>query len=132
MPGTMTWTYQRSWPNDVSHVAEARTFVVDHLHTGGLLDAALVLRLVVSELATNAVLHAATPFSVTISRHEASLRLEVRDALPVAVALPDPPAQGPNGRGLRIVDQLSREWGVDLDPDGKAVWAVFAVPPEAS
>ncbi len=129
MPSTMSWTYRRSWPNDVRHIADARTFVVDQLHSGGLPDAALVLRLVVSELATNAVLHAATPFSVTISRDDESLRLEVRDDLPVAVALPTTgPNRGPNGRGLRIVDRLSHEWGVDVDHAGKEVWAVFALP----
>ncbi len=34
----------------------------------------------------------------------------------------------PHGRGLAIVDSLSRAWGVQHRPRGKQVWANVAIP----
>jgi anti-sigma regulatory factor (Ser/Thr protein kinase) len=80
-------------------------------------------QLVVSELATNAVIHAGSPFSVSISRDGASIRVSVRDwsATPPVVRHPEP--TDPRGRGLRLVGALARHWGVEPCPDGKTVWA---------
>lgn len=76
--------------------------------------------LVASELATNAVKHARTPFEVSITAKE-SIRIEVIDHAPVAPAMVDPSA---HGLGMRIVTQLSDRWGVDqLEGDGKITWA---------
>ena len=83
--------------------------------------------LVVSELATNAVLHASSEFVVVIR--------EAPDVLGIAVADDDthvPEIQAPSpkqvdGRGLRIVQKLARLSGVQLVPgDGKVVWAQLA------
>ena len=129
MPHTLTWSYRDDWPAEPRHIADARTFVESRLQEHDLDDAAMVLRLVVSELVTNAVLHAATPFSVSLSRDDGALRLVVTDGLQVPLPAPAPrlPTQ-PNGRGLCIVERLSTEWGVDPGTDGKAVWAVFELP----
>jgi anti-sigma regulatory factor (Ser/Thr protein kinase) len=102
----------------------ARHFVADALgtwgHGGTLLDDA---RLLVTELATNAVVHARSPFSV-MARSEGDLvRLSVRDA---SSHTPTLRAGGPtatSGRGLRLVAALSSSWGVDTSADGKTVWA---------
>jgi anti-sigma regulatory factor (Ser/Thr protein kinase) len=128
VPHTLAWSDQRAWPHHTQHIADAREFVTQRLESNGLEALALSVRLVVSELVTNAVLHAGTAFSVTVSRDGPRLRLEVRDALPEPVGRPSsPPPTQPNGRGLAIVERLSTQWGVALDPAGKTVWAVFAV-----
>ena len=104
----------------------AREFVAMHLEANllpGLVDEA---RLVASELATNAVRHAGTPFAVSIERSNGELTLSVRDwssCLPKAEA-PAPLADG--GHGLMLVDALSVTWGVTVKTDGgKSVWARF-------
>ncbi|HZZ97011.1 MAG TPA: ATP-binding protein [Jatrophihabitantaceae bacterium] len=38
----------------------------------------------------------------------------------------------PGGRGLAIVEALTAEWGVDLTPRGKRVWAKLPVKPQAA
>ena len=80
--------------------------------------------LLTAELSANAIHHARTPFTVGITHDdEGMLTVEVHDhdsTLPV-MAPYDPAALG--GRGLLLVDALSREWGVTSVPDdGKTVW----------
>ena len=76
--------------------------------------------LVASELATNAVKYARTPFEVAISA-ENSIRIEVIDQAPVAPQLVDP---SKHGFGMRLVAQLSDRWGAEqIEGNGKKVWA---------
>jgi anti-sigma regulatory factor (Ser/Thr protein kinase) len=83
----------------------------------------------VSELATNAVLHSGARFDVTIERlDERAVRVEVRD---FGTGLPQYFSRGvaaENGRGLQIVDLLAATWGVDSRPGGhgKSTWFVVA------
>jgi anti-sigma regulatory factor (Ser/Thr protein kinase) len=102
----------------------ARHFVADALrrwgHAGSLLEDA---QLAVSELATNAVVHARTPFSVAARVQGSGIRLSVRDASAARPTLRDGGQLAPSGRGLRIVAALASNWGVDVDADGKTVWA---------
>ena len=73
--------------------------------------------------ATNAMLHARTPFLVTVSGCQKWVRLEVLDgaqAGPVQFAAQN---DEPNGRGLAIVDALCRGWGITGHTSGgKSVW----------
>jgi hypothetical protein len=81
--------------------------------------------LVVSELVTNAMIHAGTDIDLALAEHRRSVRIAVRDYshdLPVE-------QQGrsdEHGRGLGIVAELATAWGVLPRADGgKVVWAVF-------
>ena len=89
---------------------------------------ALVLML--SELATNAVQHAATEFEVAVRvssdcRH---VRVEVSDSAPGYPTLQEAATDAPHGRGLSIVRSLAEAWGVEMrrDRPGKTVW--FSLP----
>ncbi|MFJ8160271.1 ATP-binding protein [Streptomyces sp. NPDC096136] len=79
--------------------------------------------LVVSELVTNAALHAGGCLHLALTRGE-TLRIEVFDG---SAALPrrDPsPRRGiPGGHGLHIIDRLSDRWGCETLQQGKVVWA---------
>lgn len=83
---------------------------------------------VISELVTNAVVHASTSVEVRLALAGGMLRIEVADH---GGGLPDVRAPGtndPHGRGLVLVNGLSSAWGVDPLADGKCVWAELAVP----
>jgi anti-sigma regulatory factor (Ser/Thr protein kinase) len=83
------------------------------------------LLLCVSEVVTNAILHAGTPPHLRVSQVGDTVRVEVADAdqrRPVMSA-DDPLAT--SGRGLRILDQLAARWGSIPTGPGKAVWFEF-------
>jgi anti-sigma regulatory factor (Ser/Thr protein kinase) len=101
----------------------ARHFLVDALrqrgYEGPILDDA---QIVLSELASNAVIHAGSPFAVALRAGGSVLRISVHDDSPVIPTLREDDSL-PSGRGLRLVAALSRSWGVEMAGDGKRVWA---------
>jgi hypothetical protein len=82
--------------------------------------------LVASELATNAVRHARSPFRVVIDRSGASLRIAVEDVGDTHPVLCRPPDDATCGRGVFVVAVVCRVWGSDSLPQGKVVWADLA------
>jgi anti-sigma regulatory factor (Ser/Thr protein kinase) len=109
-------------------VAKARDFVCEHLVAHDLLYLVEDVRLVTSELATNAMVHARTPFVVTLSELDGVVRLTIRDGLELVPVKTTPDLMDMNGRGLMLVERLSDEWGVTTATDGsKSVWASFAL-----
>ena len=84
------------------------------------------VRLPASELVTTVVKHTddGGELRAWVPRPGVPLRPEVEDPDP---ALPDIPTEIPamGGRGLRIVDQIADDWGVDQPLPGKVVWAEF-------
>jgi len=120
------WACEGAWPGTPESVAMAREFVAVHLAENllsGLIDPA---RLVTSELATNAVRHAQTPFAVSIERSNGDLTLSVRDWSPDLPVAPESLELADGGHGLKLVDALSVSWGVTVKTDGgKSVWARF-------
>jgi anti-sigma regulatory factor (Ser/Thr protein kinase) len=83
----------------------------------------------VSELATNAVLHARTPFTVTIERAPV-LRVEVHDGDPRPPHTRDYGPEAASGRGLHLVEALALSSGTVTVDGGKAVWFELAWDPE--
>ena len=104
-------------------VPAARHFVVDVLHAWGLgmLDADAAI--VTSELATNAVRHADSPFRATLDRQHDGVRIGVEDAAHHPLSRRSPDSYDLGGRGVDIVEALSRRWGSTELPSGKLVWA---------
>ncbi|MGA5423442.1 ATP-binding protein [Streptomyces lavendulocolor] len=117
----------------------ARDFTRQALYDWGWLPAATADRraaaedvlLVVSELVTNACLHAEGPEELRVSLDAKVLRLEVEDRGAGQPAPRTPHRAGrPGGHGMFIVQRLCLDWGVarsDGTP-GKTVWAELAAP----
>lgn len=78
--------------------------------------------LLTSELVTNAVLHAATPFTVTLHLMADRIRVDVADSSPIAPSLKDYAADAATGRGLTLFNTLASDWGVQPVMGGKIVW----------
>ena len=84
--------------------------------------------LVADELVTNAVVHSRTEMRLRLELRGDRLHIAVRDGSPGLLRLvaPDPQAEG--GRGLWLIEQLARSWGVNRHPDGgKVVWCVLSL-----
>ena len=110
--------------------AMARRFAVDACHRWQVSEDGLhTVRLVVSELVTNAVLHARTDMELRVSLVDHLVRIDVLDHLATGVRVADT-AEGPlltHGRGLRLVRGLTADFGVEPREDGKLVWATIRV-----
>ena len=113
--------------------AAARAFVREVLGYWQLAlpDSTLVDRavLLAGELVINAVVHARTELRLRLELRGELLHLTVRDGNPRMlrlVTVPGPEAEG--GRGLWLVDQLARAWGVNRHPDGgKVIWCTLTL-----
>ena len=83
----------------------------------------LDLRLLVSEVVTNAVRHAGSEGTARVllvaESGEGCLRIEVHDEGPgfVAPASPAPGGDRTSGWGLFLVHRLARDWGTEREPD---------------
>ena len=100
-----------------------RAFVAETLTTWGaqhLVNGAVV---VVTELVSNAIRHASSPFRFTISQRGDAVRFSVHDAGPGVPSPRTASADSPDGRGVALIAALSQDWGTDVVRDGKVVWA---------
>lgn len=118
----------RSFPRTRDSARAAREFVTGNLDSWAGDTVATDAAIVIAELASNAVLHARTPFTVTVSRWADRVRIAVRDAVPLADAGHGRLVTKP-GHGLDLVAKLARRWAVEPLADGKVVWAELHVPP---
>jgi anti-sigma regulatory factor (Ser/Thr protein kinase) len=147
-------------PSDPRSPAEGRQIVSQTCHEWGLGDVCDDMVLPVSELITNAFLHAGTHLRLTVSLTGEFVEVSVRDDNPrppivrpvrldlesdLATMSPLVQVQGDHrdpslhvgeagsvaaGRGLHIVDAVADEWGVAEYEDGKDVWFRIHVPAE--
>ena len=106
--------------------------MVGTCHDIGRSDLVECAELGVSELVTNALLHAAPPLTVRVRGTREHPRVEVRDGSVDLPVMPGSEAQAEDdllltfGRGLSIVARCSAAWGVEVEEDGKIVWFVPA------
>jgi anti-sigma regulatory factor (Ser/Thr protein kinase) len=109
-------------PPTARSVPQARRHIASTLgqwHLTGLTETACLL---VSELVTNAVLHARTAMTLTATKDGDGVRISVTDGSPVPPALRRHSDTATTGRGLRLLDQLADAWSVESSNDGKSVW----------
>lgn len=114
---------------DIRSGAVARRFMEETLEgwgdTADLLD---VVNLLVTELVTNAVIHAASEAEVAVVLTPAALRVEVSDASERLPEAKDADDWDTSGRGVSLVDTLAERWGIDTRPGGKTIWFELARP----
>lgn len=112
----------RRFPAEPASAAQARHFVTEMLigADAGMIDDA---RLLVSELVTNAVLHARSEVEVRIWARSNRVHVRVTDAAHDRRPVPRPTdPDATTGRGLQLVECLASSYGVDVDGDWKSVW----------
>ena len=114
-------TQARRFPADPQSVGQARRFVVDELRHHGV--DRWPAELLVSELATNVITHAATEFEVEV-HVDGVVRVAVADDSIVPPLPRAASADALSGRGMALVAALAERWGVEArrDADGKVVW----------
>jgi anti-sigma regulatory factor (Ser/Thr protein kinase) len=116
---------------DLADVSAARAWLAAALERHDWDEADIeCMKLLLSEVASNAILHAKTSFTVT-AWVDGVASVAVTDSVPNArpVVVQRKPGQG--GMGMRLVASLAERWGVHTGADGKSVWFVY-VPAGAS
>lgn len=110
-----------NWLPAVDAVDEERQAVIDDV------------LLLVSEVVTNACLHAGGPTELVLNCTDERLRIEVSDGSPVH---PHPRPTGdvtlPGGHGLLVLERLALHWGSTPQGQGKTVWLEVASPLHAA
>jgi anti-sigma regulatory factor (Ser/Thr protein kinase) len=121
-------------PYAPASVAVARRQLMADLDAAGVLQAAVGdAVLVVSELLSNAIRHArplpGASVQVAWAVDDGAVEVAVSDGGSPTRPYPAyASVSALGGRGLDIVEYLSRTWGVRTDPDGLTVWAVLPAP----
>lgn len=88
--------------------------------------------LLVSEVVTNAVLHARSHLVLQVDDRGMHAWVSVTDASPMTPRVHNFVVESPTGRGMRLLEQLAVRWGVDPGEDGagKVVWFEVGEPSE--
>jgi hypothetical protein len=118
MPGGSAGGARDFAPN-LDSAREARHFVLGQLGSGADRALASDAAIVIAELAANAVVHARSAFTVTVSRTRDAVRIAVRDKVPLGAGEQLVTA---TGHGLDVVARIAARWAVEPVPDGKVVW----------
>ncbi|MFF5988901.1 ATP-binding protein [Prauserella flavalba] len=79
--------------------------------------------LIVTELVTNAVVHARSASSLRVLAGGGHVRVEVADSAREPPVVRSPSPRQPHGRGMLLISAMADEWGVRHTDDGKVVWA---------
>jgi hypothetical protein len=112
----VTWNFAVALVSDVRAIAGLRRQLWRDLpiDTRGREEVAMI----VSELATNAILHGASPVYVQVDVGDEVTRVEVEDGFAAWCKAAE------DSRGMMLVDGLACRWGVDYEIGlGKVVWA---------
>jgi anti-sigma regulatory factor (Ser/Thr protein kinase) len=120
-------TVTRSLPGSGQSASAARSMIASAL-ADCTDDTIAMAQLLVSELVTNAVLHARTGLLLKIELDSSVVRISVEDG---SSASPQPHPSSVDalgGRGLSLVKGLSSAWGWDRIGGGKQVWFELAFP----
>ena len=89
-------------------------------------DELATIELLVSELATNVVLHGGSEMAVDVRIGYGRVRVEISDDSEAMPTPREPGADEDHGRGLKLVERAAAAWGVQPQHPGKTVW--FEVP----
>jgi anti-sigma regulatory factor (Ser/Thr protein kinase) len=116
-------------PPDPASARACRRFLLARLEEWGIDAVADEAVLLLSELVTNAVLHAGTEIEVEVRLSGKVLHVEVRDGSPTLPTTRRYSALSGTGRGLAMVATAARSWDAEALPTGgKRVWFELAAP----
>ena len=118
----------RTFAGRLEDTRAARCFALGMLEPWRDEQLAADTALVVTELATNAVLHARSAFSVSLVLSGGAIRISVGDTVPLGPTGVDKQLAAASGHGLGVVAAMATRWGVQTVPSGKAVWAELPLP----
>ena len=111
---------------EVASVTQSRRRLIDFLYDVPD-EVRYVAALLVSELTTNVIRHARTPFSLRADRGPSGVRVEVADDNPSPPVVLHPESSEETGRGMLLISELADNWGTEQTPgDGKTVWFELA------
>lgn len=117
---------RRSFADTPDSPGAARAFVRGTLRSWDLDDLEDVLLLLVSELATNVVLHARTGYDVAVELRDDAVRLSVLDDSASGPVRRRTGLRSATGRGLALVETLTVDWGRTEDRKlagrAKGIW----------
>jgi anti-sigma regulatory factor (Ser/Thr protein kinase) len=118
----------RMLPALPSSAGEARRLLRDAMPEEASEESTDAAALALSEIVTNALVHAGTPMRLRVILAPSAVRVELADG---SARLPLPReysrAAG-TGRGLHMVTEMVDQWGAHHDEDGKVVWFEIAEP----
>jgi chemotaxis response regulator CheB len=121
-PGATPEERSLDLPASVDSAARARAFVERELRARRRNSIIGVATLLVSEIVTNAVVHARSSPRVSVATAPDRARVQVTDWGDGAVIMRDLGPLSLGGRGLHIVDRLADVWGTVSTPQWKTVW----------
>ncbi len=128
MPGVGSQSATR-FPGVPESAGQARRFVGQVLMAAGRPEAVEVAVLLVSELVSNAVLHAGTDIEVVVRVLPERLAVEVHDQGGGHAIRRRYSNMSGTGRGLMLVEELARDWGTVVTDSGKFVWFELELAP---
>ncbi|HVF33412.1 MAG TPA: response regulator [Acidimicrobiales bacterium] len=115
-------TATERFPADLKSARTARRFVAGVLDAWGLDALQDGAALLVSELVTNAVVHAHSTVELAVHLRPERIRIEVVDTARDHVRRRDAKDDEQSGRGMALIEALAVAWGIDTLLSGKSVW----------
>jgi DNA-binding NarL/FixJ family response regulator len=115
-------TERLRFPAELQSARAARKFVGSVLERWSCTDLEDSIQLLVSELVTNAVIHAKSDVEVALHLRADRVRVEVIDAATDYVHRRDAGEEEQSGRGMALTEALASAWGIDTLVAGKSVW----------
>jgi anti-sigma regulatory factor (Ser/Thr protein kinase) len=115
------------FPAELTSAGQARDFVGMLCRSWGVPDVLMEAEMVVTELVENAVRHSGSECDVTVELGGDTLTIGVGDHGEQPPQLQHPRLDQSGGRGLLLVQTVSRDWGYRPTDDGKLVWAELPV-----
>jgi anti-sigma regulatory factor (Ser/Thr protein kinase) len=110
-------------PPEPTSPREARDRAVRELAGWGDPDARHAVVLLISELVTNAVVHAGSTVTVNLAvRDDGPVLVKIHDESPVRPTPRRHHVDRPGGRGMHLLESLATRWGVEDSRGGKSVW----------
>ena len=132
MAATVLWEHASRYEPEAISASMARHFVARHLAEHRLAYLVEDVEVVVSDLVTNSIRDAAAPVAVSLEQMYFGVLLIVGVASEASANSATEPT-GPEtwAGGLRLVELLSSEWGVDSGGADVAptTWATFRIEP---